>query len=270
MISVPAGFDIQGHRGCRGLLPENTVAAFTKAILMGVSTIEFDMVISKDEQVVVSHDPFFHHEITTLHDGSYLTEENEQKHNLFALTYADIKESDVGMKIHPRFLKQMKMPAVKPLLKEVISISEKLNNKIKYNGEIKSTPEGDNLYHPSIERFCDLVVKEIRKSGITDRFLVQSFDVRALEYFHKTYPELKLSYLTEDGASLSKTIKKLSFTPTVYSPDIHQLTSKDVEQAHKEGMRVIPWTLNTKEEIIKAIDMGVDGVITDFPNLFFE
>lgn len=270
MIPIPSSFDIQGHRGCRGLLPENTLVAFTKAILMGVSTIEFDLVVSKDDQLVVSHDPFFHHEITTRSDGTYLTEENQQDYKLYHLAYAEIKEFDVGMKIHPRFPKQLKLPAVKPLFSELIPIAEKLRSTIQYNGEIKSTPQGDNHFHPSIEKFCELVAQKIYKYKIEDRFLIQSFDRRVLEYLHAHYPLLHLSYLTENGASFSENAKQLSFVPSVYSPDYTQLSKEDVNLAHQSGMRVIPWTINTKEEIIKAIEMGVDGIITDFPNLFFE
>src|SRR6478735_9363012 len=144
-MTIPATFDIQGHRGCRGLLPENTITAFTKALLMGVTTLEFDLVISKDKQVVVSHDTFFHHEITMMVDGEDVTEDNQQQFNLYEMKYADIKEIDVGMKRHPRFSSQAKVPAVKPLLKELIETSERLSSKIKYNGEIKSTVDGDGV-----------------------------------------------------------------------------------------------------------------------------
>jgi len=269
MISVPASFDIQGHRGCRGLLPENSITGFTKALLMGVTTLEFDLVISKDKQVVVSHDTFFHHEITMMVDGEDVTTDNEHSFNLYDMNYADIKEIDVGMKVHPRFKSQMKVPAVKPLLKELIETAERLSSKIKYNGEIKSTVEGDNIDHPNIASYCDLVMAEIKKAHIADRFTLQSFDTRVLEYMHDRYPEIKLSYLVEKKGSLKKHLEALTFTPAFYSPDYTLLTKKDIDAAHKLGMKVIPWTVNTKEEIIQLIEMGVDGIITDYPNLFF-
>lgn len=269
MIPVPASFDIQGHRGCRGLLPENSVAGFTKALLMGVTTLEFDLVISKDKQVVISHDTFFHHEITMMADGEDVTALNENSFNLYEMNYADIKEIDVGMKIHPRFKSQMKVPAVKPLLRELIGTAERLSSKIKYNGEIKSTVDGDNINHPNIASYCDLVMAEIKKAHIANRFTLQSFDTRVLEYMHDQYPEIKLSYLVEKKGTLKKHLEALTFTPAIYSPAYALLTKKDVEAAHKLGMHVIPWTVNTKEEIVQLIDMGVDGIITDYPNLFF-
>ena len=269
MIPVPASFDIQGHRGCRGLLPENTITAFTKALLMGVTTLEFDLVISKDKQVVVSHDTFFHHEITTMVNGEDVTIDNERTFNLYEMNYADIKEIDVGMKVHPRFKGQLKVPAVKPLFKELIATAEKLSSKICYNGEIKSTIDGDNINHPDIALFCDLVVAEIKKAHITDRFTLQSFDTRVLEYMHDRYPEIKLSYLVETKGTLAKHLKALTFTPAIYSPDYKLLTQKDIDAAHKLGMKVVPWTVNTKEEITQLIEQRVDGIITDYPDLFF-
>lgn len=269
MIPIPASFDIQGHRGCRGLLPENSITGFTKALLMGVTTLEFDLVISKDKQVVVSHDTFFHHEITMMVDGEDVTTENEMSFNIYEMNYAAIKEIDVGMKVHPRFKSQLKTPAVKPLLKELISTAERLSSKIQYNGEIKSTIEGDNINHPNIAMYCDLVMAEVKSAHIADRFTLQSFDTRALEYMHTRYPNIKLSYLVETKGSLQKQLEKLTFTPTFYSPDYTLLTKKDIDAAHKLGIKVIPWTVNTKEEITQLVEMGVDGIITDYPNLFF-
>ena len=202
-------------------------------------------------------------------DGEDVTQANEKTFNLYNMNYADIKEIDVGMKMHPRFKSQKKMPAVKPLFKELIETAEKLHAKILYNGEIKSTIEGDAVDHPAIPVFCDLVVAEIKKTHITDRFTIQSFDVRVLEYMHSRYPEITLSYLVETTGTLKKQLDKLSFTPAVYSPDFTLLSKKDIDAAHKLGMRVIPWTVNTKAEIETLIEWGIDGIITDYPDLFF-
>ena len=270
MIRLPEFFDIQGHRGCRGLLPENTIGGFVKAISLGVNTLEFDLIISKDKQVVISHDTFFRYEITSMVNGEDVTESNQRKFNLYTMDYADIKEIDVGMKQHPRFNSQAKVSAIKPLLKELIETSERISSKIQFNGEIKSTVNGDGINHPQIAEFCDLVVAQIKKAHIENRFTIQSFDTRALEYMHKIYPEIKLSYLVETKETLKKHVSALTFTPTIYSPDYKLLTKKDVSEAHAFGMRVIPWTVNTIEEIETLIQMGVDGIITDYPNLFFE
>ncbi len=113
-------FDLQGHRGCRGLMPENTIPAMLKAIDLGVNTLEMDVCITKDSQVIVSHEPFFNHEITTKPDGSFVTEAEEKGLNLYRMDYAEIIRYDVGLKPHPRFTQQQKIAAVKPRLVDLI------------------------------------------------------------------------------------------------------------------------------------------------------
>ena len=109
-------FDKQGHRGCRGLMPENTIGAMLKAIDLGVTTLEMDAVITKDGHVVLSHEPFFNHEIATKADGTAVSEQEEKQLNIYRYTYEEVKRFDVGLKPHPRFPRQQKAKAVKPLL----------------------------------------------------------------------------------------------------------------------------------------------------------
>src|SRR6185436_12863608 len=118
--SMPVTFDKQGHRGCRGLFPENTIPAMKNALDLGVTTLEMDAVITKDKQVVLSHEPWFGEEITTKPDGTYMGNREERKFNIYWMTYEDVKTFDVGMKPHPRFPRQKKMKVVKPLLTDVI------------------------------------------------------------------------------------------------------------------------------------------------------
>ncbi len=115
-------FDWQGHRGCRGLMPENTIPAMLKALDLGVTTLEMDAVITKDSVVVLSHEPFFNHEITTRPDGTFTTEQEEKTLNIFSMASAEVQHFDVGLKPHPRFPLQQKMPAVKPRLADVIEL----------------------------------------------------------------------------------------------------------------------------------------------------
>src|SRR3954471_9017628 len=104
----PMSFDWQGHRGCRGLMPENTIPAMLHAVDLGVSTLEMDAIITKDSQVILSHEPFLNHEITTKPDGTYVNESEERQLNMYQLTYDEISHFDVGMKPHPRFPEQRK------------------------------------------------------------------------------------------------------------------------------------------------------------------
>ena len=151
--SVTQKFDLEGHRGCRGLMPENTIPAMLTAIDLNVNTLEMDVVITADQEVVVSHEPFFNHEITTLPAGDTIKAENEWQYNIFHMTYDSVKLYDVGVKPHPRFPSQRKMKVVKPLLEDIIDAVEdyliKTNHpEVFYNIEIKSLDSGDHVYHP--------------------------------------------------------------------------------------------------------------------------
>jgi glycerophosphoryl diester phosphodiesterase len=269
--------DKQGHRGCRGLYPENTIPGFLKAIDLGVTTLEMDLVITKDKKVILSHEPFFNHEITTLPNGEYVSESNERELNIYKMLYSEVKKYDVGQKAHPRFLQQQKIKANKPLLTEVIDSVEmhaKTNNKqpLFYNIETKIQPQTDNVYHPEPQEFVDLIMAVILEKKIQNRVIVQSFDSRSLQYLHQKYPSVKTALLVEafDKKSFEKQIEDLGFTPTIYSPAQELVDLNLVQECRSKKIKLIPWTVNDLETIRRFVALGVDGIITDYPNLFFE
>jgi glycerophosphoryl diester phosphodiesterase len=269
--------DKQGHRGCRGLYPENTIPGFLKAIDLGVTTLEMDLVITKDKKVILSHEPFFNHEITTLPNGEYVSESNERELNIYEMSYSEVKKYDVGLKVHPRFLQQQKIKANKPLLTEVIDSVEmhaKTNNKqpLFYNIETKIQPQTDNVYHPEPQEFVDLIMAVILEKKIQNRVIVQSFDSRSLQYLHQKYPSIKTALLVEafDKKSFEKQIEDLGFTPTIYSPAQELVDLNLVQECRSKKIKLIPWTVNDLETIRRFVALGVDGIITDYPNLFFE
>jgi len=269
--------DKQGHRGCRGLYPENTIPGFLKAIDLGVTTLEMDLVITKDKKVILSHEPFFNHEITTLPNGEYVSESNERELNIYEMVYSEVKKYDVGQKAHPRFLQQQKIKANKPLLTEVIDSVEmhaKTNNKqpLFYNIETKIQPQTDNVYHPEPQEFVDLIMAVILEKKIQNRVIVQSFDSRSLQYLHQKYPSIKTALLVEafDKKSFEKQIEDLGFTPTIYSPAQELVDLNLVQECRSKKIKLIPWTVNDLETIRRFVALGVDGIITDYPNLFFE
>ncbi len=268
-------FDKQGHRGSRGLMPENTIPAMLKAIDLGVTTLEMDVVISKDKKVLLSHDPYFNADITTTPQGKTLSKTEAAKILLFALNYDSIKKYDVGLKVHPLFLRQQKMAAYKPLLADLISSTEayaetKNSHPLWYNIETKSKPNGDGINHPAPEEFVDLLVDAINKAGISNRTVIQSFDIRTLQVVNRKYPSIKTSLLMEntDKRTLDEQLKELGFKPAIYSPHYSMVSSSLVKACHDKGIKIIPWTINTKEEIAKIKSLGVDGIITDYPDLF--
>ncbi|MFN3404479.1 MAG: glycerophosphodiester phosphodiesterase family protein [Cytophagaceae bacterium] len=266
-------FDFQGHRGCRGLFPENTIEGFIEALNIGVTTLEMDVVISKDLKVVVSHEPFFNHEITTTPEGKFLTESNEKDYNLYRLDYSEIKKFDCGLKPHPRFPRQKKIPAIKPILDDVIEAAETFNSRItnipvKYNIEIKSTIEGDNIYHPAPSQFAELLIEVLKRKNVLDRCIIQCFDVRTLQYIHEQHPEVLLSFLVENNEGHIKNFEKLGFITDIYSPEFIYVDEALMTFCKEKSIKVIPWTINEISEMKKLISLGVDGLISDFPNLY--
>lgn len=272
MIYKGFTFDLQGHRGCRGLMPENSIPAFEKALKLGVDTLEMDLVISKDKKVIVSHEPFLSHEFCLDLEGNVISEADEKSFNLFNMDYDLIKRFDCGSKTHPRFLKQEKMTVSKPLFSEVVSLAENFykshnNPPILYNVEIKSTIEGDHIFHPTPGEFAELVIKELQENKIIERTIVQSFDIRALKYIKENYPNVILSLLIENKLTPEENIELLGFIPDIYSPEFILVNENLIQFARKEKMKVLPWTVNEIREIEVLLKFGVDGIITDYPSL---
>ncbi len=273
---IQGEFDKQGHRGCRGLMPENTVPAMLHALGLGVSTLEMDVVITKDKKVILSHEPWFGQEITTKPDGSFMGPRQEKTFNIYWMTYEQTKTFDVGMKPHPRFPQQQKMKVTKPLLSDVIdSVNKDMMTRRRpfpyYNIETKTNPENDGVFHPKPEDFVELLMAVIKEKGIEDQVIIQSFDIRTLQYLHQKYPAIKTAMLVEDILTgVDAKLKALGFIPTIYSPAFQLVNSDLIKKCHDQNIKVIPWTVNDKAKIEELKKMGVDGIITDYPNLFNE
>jgi glycerophosphoryl diester phosphodiesterase len=268
-------FDKQGHRGCRGLMPENTVAAMIYALGIGVTTLEMDISISKDKKVFLSHEPFFNHEITTKPDVSFIEEKEEKNYNMYLMDYDSIIKYDVGIKPHPRFAQQQKIKAVKPLLADVFdAVKQDMMTRRRpfpfYNIETKTMPATDNIYHPPPAEFVELLMKVITEKQMEDFVIIQSFDFRTLQYLHQHYPAIKTAMLIEDfdKRTLEEQLKALGFTPTIYSPAYILVNEALLKKCHQQNIKVIPWTVNDKKEIERLKAMGVDGIISDYPDYF--
>jgi len=270
-------FDIEGHRGCRGLMPENTIPAMIKAIQLGVTTLEMDVVITSDQQVILSHEPFMSWEIATSPEGKLITYNEEKNYNIYRMDYATVKRWDVGSRLHPRFARQEKMQVAKPLLTDVIDSVEAYIKKnhlpaIQYNIETKCQPSTDNIFHPEPGAFTKLLMAEILKKKLSGRVIIQSFDVRTLKIIHQEYPGIKTALLIEGFSklSLAENLQELGFVPGIYSPEYNLVNTAMVEACRAKGMKLIPWTVNDRTNIDKLKVLGVDGVITDYPDLFLN
>lgn len=265
-------FDWQGHRGARGVLPENTIPAFLLALeFPKLTTLELDIAVSKDSALIVSHEPWFSHEICSWPDGRPVEEAEEDQLLIFQMSAADVQAYDCGTRGNKRFPEQQSMKVYKPLLSEVVLAADQRANELgrqlpQYNIEIKSRPEWDGKKSPEPATFARLLLAEIDRLGIKDRTCIQSFDTRALEAAHAQDPEIITAYLVEALDSLEENLKKLSFTPSIYSPYYMLVTGNMIEQIHNRGMQIIPWTVNDPENMTSLQMLGVDGIITDYPD----
>lgn len=268
------GFDLQGHRGARGLLPENTIPAFLHALDLGVTTLEMDAVIAKDATVVVSHDPWMSGTICSLPSGGPVPFAAQQTYRLFAMTYDEVAQFDCGSRGHPRFPRQQKMNVAKPRLRDVIAAAEAYARAhglppVRYNIETKARPDWDGVFTPDPETFTTLLYTVLVETGVKDRTILQSFDARTLRVGRRLDPSWRLALLVEaeDDPGLAANLDALGFTPEIYSPDYRLVDADLLREAHARGLLVIPWTVNALEEMQRLKALGVDGLITDYPDV---
>lgn len=277
-LLAQSSFDVQGHRGCRGLMPENSWPAFEKALELGVTTLEMDVVISKDNQVVVSHEPYFLASYCLKPDGSAI--EKGEKINLHTLTYEEIKRYDTGSKGNADFPEQKKIKTHKPLLSEVLAQAEaycRAHNRppVFYNIEIKSEPSEYGISQPRPAEFSKLVYEVIQSKVPLERVTLQSFDFDVLKYWQKQmqtgrYEKVKLAALVSNLKSIEANLEDLGFIPAIYSPYYKLLSADKVKLLHEKGMQVIPWTVNDVQAMKEVKALGVDGLITDYPDRYFK
>ncbi|MFN2423041.1 MAG: glycerophosphodiester phosphodiesterase family protein [Cryomorphaceae bacterium] len=270
--SLPS-FDFQGHRGCRGLLPENTIPGFIRALDLGVTTLEMDVVITSDRQVILSHEPWFSHEICRDPNGVPIAEGDERNHLIYGMTYAETQAYDCGASGHPNFLDQVPLSTSKPLLAAVLKIAD--THAVEtgralpfYNIETKSTSQGDGIMHPAPDEFARLLAETVKEAGVEKRTVIQSFDVRTLQYLDENFPEFRLALLIENGFAPSENLENLGFTPDIYSPDFHLVDEALINFCREENMDLIPWTVNEVRDMEVLIEMGVNGLISDYPDRF--
>ncbi|TCD03582.1 glycerophosphodiester phosphodiesterase family protein [Pedobacter psychroterrae] len=266
-------FDLQGNRGARGIMPENTIPGMLRALQLGVTTLSMNVAISKDKQVVLSQEPYFNHEFSTTPDGKAITFKDQKNYNIYKMDYAEVKKFDVGNKVHSRFPYQEKIDAYKPLLEETIDAVEAYVKKNKlpkpnYSIEVKTIPKGDNEFHPEPAEFVELLIEVVNKKKIANRFTLQSFDVRVLQYVHQVYPKAKTGLLVDEKIDFEVNIAELGFKPTVYGPYAVLVGKGLVDRCHEAGVKIIPWTVNSVKDMKYLINLGVDGVVTDYPNIY--
>jgi len=289
--AIPAGaFDLQGHRGARGLAPENTMAAFERALAIGVTTLETDVAVTKDDVLVISHDPYLNPDIVRGPDGAWLAAKGP---TIQSLTFAELSRYDIG-RTNPAsnyakgFPEQQPSDGQRfPKLSDVFALGAPKG--VRFNIETKITPTSA-AETPDPETFAKLVVAAIRDAGLTSRVTVQSFDWRTLVAVKKLAPEIVTVCLTietpnndtvqrsaagaspwhaglalaDHGHSLPRLVKAAGCG--TWSMFWRNLTPESLAEAHALGLLVVPWTVNDPVEMARLGKMGIDGIITDYPN----
>ena len=250
-------YKIFGHRGCRGLYPENTIVGFQKAIQMGVDGIEFDIVVNKNLQLIVSHEPYI--------DTNYCipNENQENSLNIFEMTLDEIKKIDCGSKYIERFPEQIKKKEEKPSFKE---LEKKLDN---YKGdllfEIKCHPDFINKNFPDYSTYAKIIFDETKDSPLLKNIIFMSFDWRILNELYKKNSISKYIFLS-DKIQFKKELDLLTFKPFAIGLNYKIITKSIVKSAHKKNQLIYAWTVNNLDVFNKLVNINTDGIITDYPN----
>ena len=286
------GIELQGHRGARGLLPENTLPGFARALSIGVDVLELDAAVTADGVVVASHEPRLNPALTRGPDGRWL---NGHGPRISDLTLAELKRFDVG-RMDPASSYAKQYPSQTPVdgtaipaLSEIIALAARAgNHTVRFNVEVKARPDDPSLTVDP-EAFVDRLVETVRAAGVAERTVVQSFYWRALERVRSVAPEITTACLSSerdwlnniarnapgpspwtglDVSAHSGSVPRLVKASgcEIWSPNYAEVNAARIEEAHALGLRVIVWTVNATESMNALIKLGVDGIITDYPD----
>lgn len=264
---------IHAHRGGAAIYPENTIEAMKHAVDLGVSYLELDLHVSKDSQVLVSHDAYFNSKKALKSSGDTISADSCKFYRIWEMAYDSVRTYDIGSKPNPRYPRRRNMVARVPLVNALIDSVEMYVDSlglspVRYNIEVKSWPSKDGVFTPEYKTFADLCMQALLSHQLGDRLLVQCFDARTLNYVHQKYPKVRLSYLVEleEGVTFSDFMKRLDFVPYAYSPQYPMVDAALVDSCKVYKMTLAPWTVDKREDILHLVSLGVDEIITNQPD----
>jgi glycerophosphoryl diester phosphodiesterase len=267
--------EIYGHRGARGLYPENTLYGFKKCLDNNLTGFELDVVVSKDRQLIVSHEPWMNYKYCSHPKGIPITEKNQKTFNLFQLTKEQIQKFDCGSKFNPDFPHQILKPCKKPTLKEVFKQfnQSKIEN-ISIQIELKSFKEWYGVFQPDPDEYAELIFNLCNKiklnKKLNQQLLIKSFDAKLLNLLYKKNPNISMGFLIDNNKSIKNNLNLLDFKPAYYNLEQSKITKKIVDELKERHIKIVPWTVNTVKDASRLEKMGVNALITDYPNLFTE
>ena len=258
LIMGQGEYKIFGHRGCRGIYPENTIEGFKKAISFGVDGIELDVVVNKNQELVISHESYI--------DTNYcLTNKlDNESLNIYKMNNAEIKKIDCGSKFVKEFPNQLKVKERKPTFKEFKKALNEYNGDILF--EIKCEYNLVNEYFPEYENYAKIIFKETRYSKHLDKIYFMSFNYKILNELFKIMPNSKYIYLSSNK-EFEKEMKLLNFEPFGVGLNYNIINQKTIDFVHNKKQVIYGWTINDEENSKSLTSMGLDGVITDYPNI---
>ncbi len=258
--------EVHGHRGCRGLRPENTIPAFLHALELGVDVLELDVVLSADGHVVVSHDPFIDPSVCFIDKKSGLYDPIDT--SFLKLTYDQIARYNCGNVPNDEFPNQIRSTCIKPLLVDMIREVEAFNRnrKVNYNIELKYYDKWKDVFQPGPVQLIDSLLNVIDLFDIADRVVVQSFNVNVLNSITNTNPKLPLGLILEPFEDMNHKLSTIKAELAHIAPWFGDVTDMMVLSVHQKGVKIIPWTVNEIPEMKSLIHKGVDGIITDYPD----
>lgn len=264
-------FSIEGHRGARGWAPENTIHSFKKALLLGADTLELDVVVTKDGKILVSHEAWFSSAISLDPSGNRIPEDKQKEFNIFRMSYEETRLFDVGSIGNKNFPEQEKMKASKPLLQDVFReiASFVRENKLpepRYNIEIKTVEDGDDVFNPKPATFARLVYDEIKAQKMLKRVIVQSFDARVLREMRGISKRVPLAFLVSNKRGVTEHLEALGFDPDTYSPNFSLVSAEMITTCRKRRIKIVPWTVNEVADMERMRSFDLDGIITDYPD----
>ena len=251
---------VVGHRGCRGVMPENTIEGFRESIKRGVDGIEWDVVVNGDGKLVISHEPYFHKGFCLDSQGNPI--QDESLYNIYKMSQAEINGFDCGSKLHKNFPEQQKIKATKPLLEDVVNLVPEIRRK-RIFFEIKSDEPEYGKSQPFPANYAALILNEVKEYGFRS-ILYMSFDKNILEELHKIDPKLRLIYLSEKR-SIKRELKSLSFKPAGIGIYHKVLNPRKMKTLRKLKLGIYAWTVNEVKDAQRMMDLGIDGIITDYP-----
>jgi glycerophosphoryl diester phosphodiesterase len=269
-ISIMAqDYKIFGHRGCRGVLPENTIIGFQKALEAGADGIEWDIVVNKDNQLVISHEPYMDATYCLDSNGQEFNKSEQNNFNIFNMNQKEVESFDCGYKVNPKFPDQKLAHAVKPLLQDAFLQLDLSETTVLF--EVKSDEKDYGVFQPQPDAFAKLIFEEVKNFKYKDNLIYMCFDPNLLNELHKLMPDAKYVYLTyKPFKGIENHINDIDFTPYALGMYFRTIRKKGVKKAKELGVKTFAWTVNKTNDYDRMVRYNVAGIITDFPEKYVQ